>query len=109
MLDISGSERWSRLPGLLSQLGVRLTAQPADPDMKRSWAIMHVLSRICSAGSRGFYHFDDHIKFDTGDRCGGLSGDPESDAINGHNLYSDIDAAYAAIDQACKVNGTVTF
>lgn len=52
---------------------------------------------------------EDHMKLDTGDRCGPLSGDPEIDTLNGYSLYSDLPAAHAALKQACEQNTDVTF
>ena len=103
-----GYERWQTLPARLKPFGVNLLAQPPTNETLRDAMIVHMLDLYCE-GTRGMWREDDHMKLDTGDRCGPLSGDPEIDTLNGYSLYSDLPAAHAALKQACEQNTDVTF
>jgi hypothetical protein len=102
-----GYERWQTLPARLKPFGVDLLAEPPEAETQRGAMIFHLLNLYCE-GTRGMWREDRYLKLDTGDRCGPLSGDPEIDTLNGHNLYSDLPAAHAALVDACKQNGDVT-
>jgi hypothetical protein len=106
-LDDEGYERWQTLPARLKLFGANVIAQPPTDETVRRTMIVHLLDLYCE-GTRGMWQEDDHMKLDTGDHCGPLSGDPEIDTLNGHNLYSDLRAAHAALNDACKQNTGVT-
>lgn len=107
-LTEEGIDRWSKLPARLKPFGVALALGPPSDEALRTTAVWHMLNLACE-GQRGMWHAADHLTLDTGDRCGPLSGDPEVDAINGHNLFTDAPAAYGAVKTACESNGTVSF
>lgn len=97
------SRDWTQLPALVSPFGVRLAPLTGTSwDLhRRGHALRHLLSESCKGG-HGFYAFDDHVRLDTGDRCGVLSGDPQIVAAEGHDLGKAIDRAYRAIEAQCK-------
>jgi len=102
-----GYDRWHDLPDLVKPLGIELQAGPPTDATLRAAMIFHILDLHCT-GTRGMWHEDKYLKLDTGDRCGPLSGDPEVDALNGHNLYTDLQAAHAATTAACAQNADIT-
>jgi hypothetical protein len=104
----SGTERWQKLPALAAILGIKLQAGPPSTESLRHLALFHILNQYCT-GSRGMWTQNDYLKLDTGDRCGPLNGDPDVDALNGHNLFTDMPAAYAAVTAACAANGEIAF
>jgi hypothetical protein len=101
-------ERWANLPALTNPLGIEMTMGPPDATTLRHDMIAHLLNLYCGKGPRGMSREADHLKLDTGDRCGPLSGDPEVDTLNGHSLYADLATAHAALNEACRTNGNVT-
>jgi hypothetical protein len=108
IIDRAGLERWAELPKLVAKLGVRLKTAPPSAEARRDAAVMHVLQGVCD-GQHGYWREDGWLKFDTGERCGPLSGDPEIDSANGHNLLTDAAGAATAIEDACAANAAVTF
>ncbi len=106
-LGRQGTERWSELPALARPLGIVLVAGVPDDETLRRQTMWHLLNLHCT-GTRGMWVEDDHLKLDTGDRCGPLSGDPEVDTLNGFSLYTNLPAARAAAEEACRTNGDVT-
>lgn len=106
-LGREGTERWWELPARAKPLGIDLAAKPADDRTLRRQIIWHLLDLYC-IGSRGMWTEDDHLKLDTGDRCGPLNGDPEVDTLNGFSLYANLPAARAAAEEACRTNGDIT-
>lgn len=105
-LTESGTERWKDLPARVAPLGIKLEAGPASDDVLRTNALFHILNQYCT-GSRGMWEQTDYLRLDTGDRCGPLNGDPDVDALNGHNLFTDMPAAYTAATEACATNGDI--
>jgi len=102
-----GYERWQTLPARLKPFGANVQAEPPTDHTLRTTMIMHLLDLYCE-GTRGMWYEDDHMKLDTGDRCGPLSGDAEIDTLNGHSLYTDVKAAHAALTKACEQGADVT-
>lgn len=107
-LSDTGGERWQTLPEVLKPIGIEIAEDkaPQDDYTLRYIAMWHILDMACT-GARGMRHETDYLKLDTGDRCGPLSGDPEIDTLNGHNLYTDMPAAYAAAQSACSASGDI--
>jgi hypothetical protein len=94
---------WTRLPALVAPHGVRLaplTGLPWDTH-RRNHAFQHILRENCQGG-HGFFTFDDHVRLDTGERCGVLSGDPSIVAAEGHDIMGAADRAFRAIDDRCR-------
>lgn len=108
IVDRDGTERWSELTAILATLGAKLETLAPEPKAFRNTTVMHMLERQCN-GTYGFWTEESWLKFDTGDRCGPLSGDQEVDSVNGHNLFTDAKAAFDAVKVACESNGDVTF
>lgn len=109
-LSDTGAARWQTLPAVLKPLGAKLTTEPPAADALRHIAMWHVLDMACPADHpRGMLRQTESLKLDTGERCGPLSGDPEVDSLNGHNLFTAMPAAYAAAQTACAKNGDLTF
>jgi hypothetical protein len=107
-LSQSGTERWHTLPVVLGRFGIELTPVPMTDFALRRAMIWHFLNMTCS-GSRGMLPKTDHVVLDTGNQCGPLSGDPEVDALNGHDLFTELPAAYAAARAACADGDTIVF
>ena len=106
----SGSD-WQDRDRLLSELGVRVTYEYDDAwDARtRSAIVDHMLDLQCLPGSKGFWTFEDHIRLDTGDRCGALSGDPRIDKINGLSIFGDMRAVFDGVEAACRDGESVQF
>jgi hypothetical protein len=88
-------------------LGIVLVTGVPDDETLRRQTMWHLLNLHCT-GTRGMWVEEGHLKLDTGDRCGPLSGDPEVDTLNGFSLYTNLPAARAAAEEACRMNGDVT-
>jgi hypothetical protein len=109
-LSDTGAERWQTLPAVLKPLGVELSTEPPTIDALRHIALWHVLDMACPADHpRGMLRQTESLKLATGEQCGPLSGDPEVDSLNGHNLFTAMPAAYAAAQAACAAGGDITF
>jgi hypothetical protein len=109
-LSDRGAERWQTLPTALKPLGAKLETEPPAPEALRHIAMWHVLDMVCTLDqSRGMLLQSDHLRLDTGDHCGPLSGDPEVDSLNGHSLFTAMPAAYAAAQTACVAGGDLIF
>jgi hypothetical protein len=101
-------ERWNQLPEKLAPFGVNVQRQSPSPEEWRGAAVAHVLAGQCDGGY-GFWTNEKSLKLDTGERCGPLSGDPEVDAVNGHDLLNDAKGVYDAIEVACKTGEPISF
>jgi hypothetical protein len=109
-LSDTGAERWQTLPAILKPLGVKLSTDPPAIDALRHIAMWHVLDMTCPPDHpRGMLRQTESLKLDTGEQCGPLSGDPEVDSLNGHNLFTAMPAAYAAAQIACAARGDLIF
>ncbi|WP_421736510.1 hypothetical protein [Caulobacter sp.] len=98
--------RWTRLSAALVGLGAQVSPS-RSADAEREALVMHVLAQVCK-GSRGFYGGDPKaLKLDTQDHCGVLNGDPTIDAIAGHDIMSDIHAAFDAAVPLCAAGGEI--
>lgn len=106
----AGSD-WQDRDRLLSALGVSVAYEYDDAwDARaRSAIVDHMLDLQCLAGRKGFWTFEDHIRLDTGDRCGPLSGDPRIDRIDGLSLYGGMRAVFDGVEAACKDGESVQF
>lgn len=99
-------DRWPRLTQALEGLGAKVTPTRSD-GAERDALVMHVLGQVCKGG-RGFYGGDpEALKLDTEDRCGVLNGDPTIDTIAGHNIMTDIHAAFDAAEPICAAQGDI--
>jgi hypothetical protein len=99
-------DRWPRLTRALEALGAKVTPTRSG-GAEREALVMHVLGQVCKGG-RGFYGGDrEALKLDTEDRCGVLNGDPTIDTIAGHNIMTDIHAAFDAAEPICAAQGDV--
>ena len=89
LIEGPGGSDWQDRDRLLSELGVRVTYDYGDAWEARARAaiVNHILRLQCTPGRIGFWTFEDHIRLDTGDRCGTLSGDPLVDRINGLSIF----------------------
>lgn len=107
LLSASGPDRWRDFSAAMGGYGARLSLG-RDAATDRSAALMALLRQHCR-GAYGFTAFDDHIKLDTGDRCGPLSGDPEVDSLAGADVVRDGSAVYDGLAQLCATGGSVAF
>lgn len=94
---------WTKLPALVAPHGVKLAPLAGAPwDLhRRGHALRHLLRESCT-GPHGFFTFDDHVRLDSGDRCGVLSGDLAVVAIEGHDVSKAIDRAYRGLEARCR-------
>lgn len=107
LLNQTGPSRWTAFADAARSYGAELvTDRSADED--RAAALMHVLGSHCN-GQRGFTTMDSHIVFNTGDRCGPLSGDKAFDAVAGHDALKDASAMYDRIREICAAGGMIDF
>ena len=106
----SGSD-WQDRDRLLSELGVLVTYEHDDAwdDRARSAIVDHMLNLQCLPGSKGFWTFEDHIRLDTGNRCGPLSGDPRIDRINGLSIFGGMRAVFDDVEAACRNGESIQF
>jgi hypothetical protein len=101
-----GPDRWPRLAQALEGLGAKVTPTRSG-EAEREALVMHVLGQVCKGG-RGFYGGDpEALKLDTRDRCGMLNGDPTVDTIAGHNIMTDVQAAFDAAGPICAAQGDI--
>ena len=75
----------------------------------RSAIVDHMLNLQCLPGSKGFWTFEDHIRLDTGNRCGPLSGDPRIDRINGLSIFGGMRAVFDDVEAACRNGESIQF
>ena len=102
---------WQERDRLLSELGVRVTYAYDDAWEARARAtvVNHILRSQCIPGRIGFWIFEDHIRLDTGDRCGPLSGDPLIDRINGLAIFGGMQAVFDSVEAACRNDESIQF
>jgi hypothetical protein len=104
---------WAALPQQLAALGISAQLRQANAtegELVRRIAIQGVLGSLCNGG-HGFYGgMVDHIKLDTGDRCGAaLAGDPDVSGVNGVNIMTSPLEAYATIREVCSRSSDLRF
>ena len=111
LIQGANSEMWQRVNSLLSEVGIEIAHEYND-----EWAatalsslINHALALSCKAGPRGFWTFPDHIRLDTGNRCGPLSGDPRIDTIQGFSIFGAMQDAYDSARKACRNGDVIQF
>jgi len=104
LIEGPGGSDWQDRDRLLSELGVRVTYEYGDTWEARARAAIfnHILRLRCTPGRIGFWTFEDHIRLDTGDRCGTLSGDPLVDRINGLSIFGGMQAVFDSVEAACR-------
>ena len=104
LIEGPGGSDWQDRDRLLSELGVRVTYEYGDTWGARARAaiVNHILRLRCTPGRIGFWTFEDHIRLDTGDRCGTLSGDPLVDRINGLSIFGGMQAVFDSVEAACR-------
>lgn len=111
LIEGPGGSDWQDRDRLLSELGVRVTYEYGDAWEARARAaiVNHILRLRCTPGRIGFWTFEDHIRLDTGDRCGTLSGDPLVDRINGLTIFDGMRAVFESVERACSNGEPVQF
>ncbi len=99
---------WKELLATLTALGVELVNRP-EPGDYRGALLHHLLSQHCEPGqATGFFTEHDHVRLDTGARCGPLSGDPELVAVEGYPFLSDARGGFEAAQRVCASNGQLS-
>lgn len=98
--------RWQRLRPALPPYDVELTDEPTDDD-RRAALLVHLLRQACGDGPIGYWTEPSHIKLDTGEHCGPLSGQPRITKVGGHPILTDGAKAFAVADKACQRGGKV--
>ena len=110
--DARWDAHWRALDSsMFRKLGVRVTYEYNETwaDLARSALIMHGLDLQCHRGQRGFWTYDDHIRLDTGDRCGPLSGDPRIESVQGFSILHEVREALASVLEACGHGRDIEF
>lgn len=102
-----GSERWAQLPKVLAPLGIKISQSPAPDRRLRETMMWHLLRTNCDAGYYGFWVKEGGMSLQTGPGCGTLAGDPTIVSVEGHDLFTDIHAAYAAEHDRCRAGGVL--
>ena len=100
--------RWNKLPAILATLGTKLEIAPYPPDKMRNAIVLHLLKLACAPGLISKNNYTDHFRLNTDDRCGSLASNPEVDSVNGHNLFTDTQAAFASVTKDCEAGAEVT-
>lgn len=95
---------WQDRDRLLAGLGVNVTYGYDDAwDAHARVALVDQILRLhCTAPPIGFWTFEDHLRLDTGHRCGPLSGDPLIDRINGLAIFRGMQAVMESVERACS-------
>lgn len=101
VLKHGGPERWSKVLEELDGLGVQIDQTPPQVSYRTS-IIVHLLEQNCEASTkRGFWNQPDGVKLDTPESCGAIAGNPEVVGVEGHDLVSEADEAFRALQEAC--------
>ncbi|MEM8816125.1 MAG: hypothetical protein AAGE85_09870 [Pseudomonadota bacterium] len=104
------SGRRSGLDGALRNLGIETTSRLPDRregHRLRLAVLMPLLGSLCK-DSYGFMTFDDHIKLDTGKRCGNdLEGDPEIVRVGEYSILEQPYKAYLYSRTVCGNSGAL--
>ena len=104
----AGADLGAILAAALAPLGV--TVEPRrSAALDREALVLHVLHESCDAGSVGFWTEADHLRLDSNDSCEALSHSPLVDAVLGHDLIGDAEAAFDAVAIACRDHAPVAF
>ena len=104
LMQPGAPDRWSRLTSAMEAMGAKI-APTRSGEAERRTLVMHVLDQVCK-GVRGYYGGDPKaLKLDTGERCGALNGDPSIDAVAGHDIMTDVHAAFDAAGPLCAAQG----
>ena len=107
ILNDRGAERWAGLIQSFRSLGLKVTAQATDQSL-RDRLLLHVLSQSCAAG---YYYSlkDTRVQIKTSGGCGPFADRSETSAVEGHDLFTDVGAAFNAVSLNCSKNRPVTF
>jgi len=81
-------------------VGGRVDTRIADAATLRSRMFIHLLAPVCSPPF-GYFSHEGFLTLDTGTRCSPLPVDPEVDAVEGQNIFSDAFAAYERAASRC--------
>ena len=111
LIEGPGDNQWENLKLMFSEIGLVVTYEYNDAwaRLARSSLITHVLDLHCESGRRGFWTYDDHIQFDTDERCGPLSGNPKVDTMQGFSIVHEMQDAYRSAQQACRKGDDIEF
>ena len=102
-----GRERWAKLPEALAPLGIKVSQAPAPERRLRETMMWHLLRTNCEAGYYGFWIKEGGMTLRTGQGCGTLAGDPTIVSVEGHDIFTDTRAAYAAEHDRCAAGGVL--
>ncbi len=105
-LDAPDGQRWSVLGAQASSLGFEVSDRASDDDL-RAAVLRHLLSGVCTGGI-GWWTRADHVRLDTGQRCGPLSGEPEVVSVQGRALFGEAALAFSAVVERCEAGRAVT-
>jgi hypothetical protein len=107
LLNERGAPRWAELAQSLRSLGLKVTVQASDQAM-RDRLLLHVLSQSCNAGY--FYSIKDaQVQIKTSGGCGPFAQRSDVAVVEGHDLFTDVHAAFNAVTTNCDKKQSVTF
>lgn len=106
LLDGDPSTRWSALQTALQDYGVTIQNAPGDDDY-RAAMLRHLVTVACGEGPTGFWRERDHVRLDTTQRCGRLSGQPRVTRVAGQDVLAAPKRAFDAVARACRASKTV--
>ena len=112
LLRVQGGLKPLMLGMALEDLGLAVVNRPPDRDkgVELMQSALRALGRHYCRGPHGWWTEPDHLRMDTGDRCGPfLPGDPLVSTANGFGLTSEPYEAYLALRQACSAGAPLTF
>ncbi len=109
LIEGPDGREWQDRDRLLTGLGINVTYDYDDAwDARARAALVDQMLRLhCTAPPIGFWTFEDHLRLDTGDRCGPLSGDPLIDRINGLAIFGGMQAVMESVERACSSGESV--
>lgn len=99
LLDAGDDGRWAAFAEAAGKYGVPME-QRRQASRDLATALDHLLVLQCGP-QRGFFTFPDHVKLDTGTRCGPLAGDLEIDAVAGRNPVTEASAMHDEVRRRC--------
>jgi|GEM_PF-2291122 len=114
LLDGLSSSQLSEFQAEMAAIGISITPMEADElettgrDMSGLF-LRRLLFGVC-VGGHGYWSKEDHLRLNTGDRCGAvLSGNHNLQKLNGYSLVEQGAAVYMSAIQACRSNQPLIF
>jgi len=112
LLFTQGALKNLKLGKILADYGVDVTTSGPTISQQHElirFALHGILGPRCNGGY-GWNSYADHLRLDTGERCGEeLKNSPSVDTVNGKSLVADAYNAFLSITEACKLGEDLVF